>query len=156
MESDDTFKKQTEIGPQYSNEPVFTLQCNQCESTVCRRGMSAVLLANAEVQLFSTDCPEICDVATTTNLFLAENCDCWLVNMACINCGNCLGYNVRVPCRDCLSSSNNGHLWMFYVGAVSSYERLNYKGEEVLLWGNLNEDEKKYEQFLKDQDICCR
>jgi hypothetical protein len=59
MESDDNFKKQTEISPQYSSEPVYSLECTHCGSTVCRRGMSAVLLANSDVQLFSTDCPEI-------------------------------------------------------------------------------------------------
>ncbi|VDI15669.1 Hypothetical predicted protein [Mytilus galloprovincialis] len=40
---------------------------------------------------------------------------------------------------------------------ISHFQKLSQlKGEEVLLWGNLNEDEKKFEQFLKDQDICCR
>lgn len=156
MELDDNFKKQTEISPQYSSEPVHSLECTQCGSTVCRRGMSAVLLANSDVQLFSTDCPEIREVATTANLFQAENCECWLVNMACVQCGNCLGYNVRWPCRDCLSSSNNGHLWMFYVNSITSYERLDHKGEEVLSWGNLNADEIEYEQLLSSQETCNR
>lgn len=47
----------------------------------------------------------------------------------CLDSGSVLGYNVRLPCKTCLQSCNNGHLWMFYTEKISPYQRFNKKGE---------------------------
>ncbi|CAF96827.1 unnamed protein product [Tetraodon nigroviridis] len=61
--------------------------------------MKAVLLADTEVELFSTDIPP--------------------------NRGNVVGYHVVAPCKPCLLSCNNGHFWMFNSDAVSTLNRLD-------------------------------
>ena len=42
--------------------------------------------------------------------------------------GNVVGYTVTLPCRNCLGSCNNGHLWMFHSTAVQAYDTLDHTG----------------------------
>lgn len=125
--------------PQFRSKEVFFLDCRQCENNVCRRAMESVLVADSQTKLFSTDCPEKSSVELTGERFETDTCNCQLENVACVFCGSVLGYNVRLPCKTCLQSCNNGHLWMFYTEKISPYQRFNKKGEEVLLWGNIPE-----------------
>lgn len=46
------------LHPQFRSKEVFFLDCQNCENTVCRRAMESVLVADSEIKLFSTDCPE--------------------------------------------------------------------------------------------------
>uniref|UniRef100_A0A8C5JNY3 Protein FAM72A n=1 Tax=Junco hyemalis TaxID=40217 RepID=A0A8C5JNY3_JUNHY len=55
----------------------------------------------------------------------------------CFSSGNVVGYHVLCPCKPCLQSCNNGHLWMFHSQAVLGINRLDPSGVNVLLWGNL-------------------
>ncbi|XP_061187381.1 protein FAM72B-like [Saccostrea echinata] len=125
------------IHPQFQSKEVFFLDCKICENTVCRRAMESVLVADSDTRLFSTDCPEKSCVALTGERFETDTCNCQLENVACTQCGNVVGYNVRLPCKTCLQSCNNGHLWMFYTDKISPYERFEKKGDEILLWGNI-------------------
>ncbi|KAM9534676.1 protein FAM72A-like isoform 2-T2 [Salvelinus alpinus] len=97
----------------FKNKCVTQVNCIYCESLLCTRGMKAVLLADTEIELFSTDIPP--------------------------NSGNFVGYHVVAPCKPCLLSCNNGHFWMFNSDAVSTLNRLDATGLNLLLWGDLPE-----------------
>ena len=42
---------------QFKSKVVQHLSCGHCHAQVCRRGMKAILLADTQVELFSTDAP---------------------------------------------------------------------------------------------------
>ena len=46
-----------EIHPTFRRKVVYNLECSSCGSTLCRRGMQAVLLADTKTEMFSTDVP---------------------------------------------------------------------------------------------------
>ncbi|OWK08174.1 FAM72A, partial [Cervus elaphus hippelaphus] len=83
----------------FKDRRVSILCCKFCKQVLSSRGMKAVLLADTEIDLFSTDIPP-------TN-------------------GNIVGYHVIVPCCSCLLSCNNGHFWMFHSQAVYGINRLD-------------------------------
>ncbi|XP_075926705.1 protein FAM72A-like [Petromyzon marinus] len=62
-------------------------------------------------------------------LYSPESCACRVQDAACLTCGNVLGYHVAVPCRPCLLSCHNGHLWMFHSHTCRATERLDASGE---------------------------
>ncbi|KAI1231045.1 Protein FAM72A, partial [Lamprotornis superbus] len=97
----------------------------------------AVLLADTDTHLYSTDMPPSGTVDFIGNCYFTEICKCKLKNIACLKCGNVVGYHVICPCKPCLLSCNNGHLWMFHSQAVFGINRLDPSGVNVLLWGNL-------------------
>ncbi|MGH0179423.1 UNVERIFIED_CONTAM: hypothetical protein FKN15_001605 [Acipenser sinensis] len=84
--------------------------------------MKAVLLADTEVELYSTDIPP--------------------------NSGNIVGYHVVAPCNPCLLSCNNGHFWMFHSEAVSAASRLDSSGSKLLLWGDLPDTEESDDEGI--------
>lgn len=49
--------------------------------------------------------------------------------------GNVLGYHVTHPCEKCLSSCNNGHIWMFNAGSVTGTARLNKSTRHSMFLG---------------------
>ncbi|KAI4884830.1 hypothetical protein NFI96_021014, partial [Prochilodus magdalenae] len=71
--------------------------------------------------------------------YSTESCKCKLRDIACLKCGNVVGYHVVAPCKPCLLSCNNGHFWMFNSEAVSTINRLDASGQNLLLWGDLPE-----------------
>ncbi|PKU30139.1 protein fam72a- hypothetical protein [Limosa lapponica baueri] len=82
--------------------------------------------------------------------YFTEICKCKLKNIACLKCGNVVGYHVISPCKPCLLSCNNGHFWMFHSQAVFGINRLDPSGVNVLLWGNLPDLEES-----TDEDTSC-
>ncbi|XP_019325864.1 PREDICTED: protein FAM72A [Aptenodytes forsteri] len=82
--------------------------------------------------------------------YFTEICKCKLKNIACLKCGNIVGYHVISPCKPCLLSCNNGHFWMFHSQAVFGINRLDPSGVNVLLWGNLPDLEES-----TDEDMSC-
>ncbi|KAG2467918.1 FA72A protein, partial [Polypterus senegalus] len=94
--------------------------------------MKAVLLADNEVELYSTDIPP--------------------------NSGNIVGYHVVVPCKPCLMSCNNGHFWMFHTRAVFAINRLDSSGLKLLLWRDLPEIEETGNEELDwlSEEECIR
>ncbi|XP_059723777.1 protein FAM72A isoform X2 [Haemorhous mexicanus] len=100
-------------GCTFADRCVSVLCCRFCRQVLSWRGMQAVLLANTDTDtdLYSTDLPP--------------------------SGGNVVGYHVICPCKPCLQSCNNGHLWMFHSQAVFGINRLDPSGVNVLLWGNL-------------------
>ncbi|ORY07614.1 hypothetical protein K493DRAFT_201927 [Basidiobolus meristosporus CBS 931.73] len=116
--------RSTQSRPGFDSKPVFILTCRFCENFFCERGMKAVLLADCKVELYSTDAipwraqgvgPE----------YLTEKCGCSIRDVACLDCGNVVGYNVTSACPSCLSDYNNGHYWIFHSATVKSMERLS-------------------------------
>ncbi|XP_056886246.1 protein FAM72A isoform X3 [Takifugu flavidus] len=114
----------------FKNKCVTQVNCIYCDSLLCTRGMKAVLLADTEVELFSTDIPP--------------------------NRGNVVGYHVVAPCKPCLLSCNNGHFWMFNSDAVSTLNRLDSTGLNLLLWGDLPEleDSENEESESPSEEEC--
>ena len=70
-------------------------------------GMKAVLLADTEIDLFPTDIPPTNAVDFIGRCYFTEICKCKLKDIACLKCGNIVGYHVIVPCCSCLLSCNN-------------------------------------------------
>ncbi|XP_029791479.1 protein FAM72A [Suricata suricatta] len=82
--------------------------------------------------------------------YFTEICKCKLKDIACLKCGNIVGYHVIVPCCSCLLSCNNGHFWMFHSQAVYDINRLDATGVNFLLWGNLPEVEENTDEDALD------
>ncbi|KAF5899470.1 protein FAM72A-like, partial [Clarias magur] len=109
----------------FKNKCVAQVNCIYCDSLLCTRGMKAVLLADTEIELFSTDMPPNRTVDFVAGCYSTESCKCKLRDIACLKCGNVVGYHVVAPCKPCLLSCNNGHFWMFNSEAVSTINRLD-------------------------------
>ncbi|KAI8820957.1 FAM72 protein-domain-containing protein [Fimicolochytrium jonesii] len=102
------------IRPQFRSKIVCELTCRHCEAVVCRRGMKAILLADMNIELFSTDVPPH-GVQLVNNDYQTRNCYCRIRDVACLGCGNVIGYHVTQPCEPCMEACNNGHFWMFHI-----------------------------------------
>ncbi|OAJ38049.1 hypothetical protein, variant [Batrachochytrium dendrobatidis JEL423] len=115
------------IHPQFRSKAVCTLNCRHCTTVICNRGMKAILLGDTRVELFSTDVPPF-RVQLVEKDYMTRNCRCRIRDVACLGCGNVIGYHVTRPCERCLDSCNNGHFWMFLSDGVSAKERLDSTG----------------------------
>ncbi|OXB67160.1 hypothetical protein ASZ78_015801 [Callipepla squamata] len=109
-------------GCAFADRSVAVLCCRFCRQVLSSRGMKAVLLADTDTDLYSTDIPP--------------------------SGGNVVGYHVISPCKPCLLSCNNGHFWMFYSQAVFGINRLDSSGVNVLLWGNLPDLEENTDEDM--------
>ncbi|XP_043932780.1 protein FAM72A [Protopterus annectens] len=134
----------------FKNKCVSVLCCRFCEQVLCVRGMQAVLLADTDIELYSTDIPPTSATDFVGTCYSTEICKCKLKDIACLRCGNIVGYHVVVPCKPCLLSCNNGHFWMFHSDAILVNNRLDSSGVNQLLWGNLPETEEN-----EDEEACC-
>uniref|UniRef100_A0A9J7ZRU9 Protein FAM72A n=1 Tax=Cyprinus carpio carpio TaxID=630221 RepID=A0A9J7ZRU9_CYPCA len=144
----------------FKNKCVTQVNCIYCDSLLCMRGMKAVLLADTEIELFSTDIPPNRTVDFVASYYSTESCKCKLRDIACLKwcfclsgsfctfSGNVVGYHVVAPCKPCLLSCNNGHFWMFNSEAVSTINRLDATGQNLLLWGDLPELEGSDDESL--------
>ncbi|KAF9988353.1 Protein fam72a [Modicella reniformis] len=110
------------LHPQFRAKTVCRLTCKSCLTDVCMRGMKAILLADSRVELYSTDRPPK-RVQLVYDDYRTRNCKCRIRDVACLGCGNTLGYHVTQPCQSCLKACNNGHFWMFHADGVSCTER---------------------------------
>ncbi|CAG8647242.1 2884_t:CDS:2 [Acaulospora morrowiae] len=142
----------------FRSKAVCKLNCAHCESRVCVRGMKAMLLADTSIELFSTDVPPLPYVVQLVGEdYMTKNCQCKIRDVACLTCGNVLGYHITQPCQQCMEACNNGHLWMFHTEEVASEERKDHDGR-TLLWAYLPHAEKDLEVVDTDDDYehCCR
>ncbi|CAO3679965.1 unnamed protein product [Rhizopus stolonifer] len=110
---------------EYQQKIVYRIECNCCHTVLSDRGMRAVLLSDRSSDLFSTDLVPDTTLSNNTKSvgfvngdYTAFYCYCRLRDIACLVCGNPLGYQINLPCKLCLSQENNGHYWMFRRGAV--------------------------------------
>ncbi|KAI8845554.1 FAM72 protein-domain-containing protein [Chytridium lagenaria] len=111
------------VHPQFRSKAVCKLFCRHCDTLVCTRGMKAILLGDTRVELYSTDSPPE-QVNLVEKDYLTRNCQCRIRDIACLRCGNVIGYHVTQPCEICLESCNNGHFWMFLADGVASRDRV--------------------------------
>ncbi|KAM4700632.1 protein FAM72A [Discoglossus pictus] len=130
----------------FKNRCVSVLSCRFCEQVLSERGMKAVLLANTTQEMYSTDIPPTHAVDFVESCYYLETCRCKLKNIACLKCGNIVGYHVVAPCQPCLLSCNNGHFWMFPSKYVYSKHRLDSSGMRVLLWRDLPDTDEKQDE----------
>ncbi|XP_043572255.1 protein FAM72A [Chiloscyllium plagiosum] len=140
----------------FKNKLVNLLCCKFCDNMLCARGMKAVLLADTDVELYSTDIPPTRAVDFVGNCYLTESCKCKIKDIACLKCGNAVGYHVVVPCKPCLLSCNNGHFWMFHSQVIYAVNRLDSSGVDLLLWGNLPDTEDEETVFNLSEEECIR
>ncbi|OAJ37131.1 hypothetical protein BDEG_21194 [Batrachochytrium dendrobatidis JEL423] len=125
------------VHPQFRSKAVCKLFCRHCESLMCLRGMRAILLGNAEVELFSTDIPPN-GVQLVFEDYLTQNCACRIRDAACLGCGNVVGYHVTQPCEGCLDACNNE--------GVQYSERFDSTGSMVLRWAALPGSESEQDK----------
>uniref|UniRef100_A0A8C5MLP0 Arginine vasopressin receptor 1B n=1 Tax=Leptobrachium leishanense TaxID=445787 RepID=A0A8C5MLP0_9ANUR len=111
--------------PTFNDRCVSILCCRFCEQVLSIRGMKAELLAGTEQEMLSTDIPPTQTVDFVGTCYFFDNCRCKLKSLACLKCGNEVGYHVVAPCLPCLMSCNNGHFWMFNSKYVCSINRLD-------------------------------
>ncbi|XP_078500709.1 protein FAM72A [Lissotriton helveticus] len=130
----------------FKNRCVSILYCGFCHHVLSCRGMKAVLLADTERDLYSTDIPPHNAVDFVGRCYFTDICECKLKDVACLKCGNVVGYHVIVPCQPCLRSCNNGHFWMFHSRAVFGINRMDPSGLNLLLWGSLPETEESVDE----------
>ncbi|KAI8916218.1 protein FAM72, partial [Gorgonomyces haynaldii] len=109
------------IHPQFRSKVVCEIHCQHCSMTLCHRGMKAILLGDRKVELYSTDIPPL-QVQLIGDDYLTRACHCRIRDVACLGCGNVIGYHVTQPCSRCLTACNNGHFWMFLSDGVTSSE----------------------------------
>ncbi|KAI8902915.1 protein FAM72 [Globomyces pollinis-pini] len=128
------------IHPQFRSKAVCELNCQHCSTLICSRGMKAILLGDTKVELYSTDIPPY-RVELVDKDYVTRNCRCRIRDVACLGCGNVIGYHVTQPCERCLDSCNNGHFWMFLSDGVLATERWNPQGNRHLLWVHLTSKE---------------
>lgn len=125
------------VHPSFKSKPVYELRCRVCDSLLCVRGMKAILLADRNVELYSTDLPPPRAVQVIGYDYETDNCRCRISDAACGKCGSVVGYHVTLPCQSCLGSCNNGHLWMYNAADIVAAERLDSTGEEILVWAHI-------------------
>ncbi|EXX55481.1 hypothetical protein RirG_225130 [Rhizophagus irregularis DAOM 197198w] len=143
----------------FRSKTVCKLNCAHCDNSVCARGMKAMLLADTRIELYSTDVPPFSYVVQLVGEdYMTQNCQCKIRDVACLTCGNVLGYHITQPCQQCMEACNNGHLWMFHTEAVTSEERLDPEGKKILLWAHLPRAEKDTEAVNSEDEYeqCCR
>ncbi|EDO38247.1 predicted protein, partial [Nematostella vectensis] len=147
------------LHPLFQTKSVVRLECKFCERSICMRGMKAQLLADTNVELYSTDLPPENAIELVGPNYSTTNCDCKIKDIACLGCGNIVGYHVTVPCRSCVQSCNNGHFWMFHSSAAYAVERIDKKGD-MLVWGGLSpnctEDQESDNDLEFEFEECCR
>ncbi|CAG8549684.1 1931_t:CDS:2 [Paraglomus brasilianum] len=135
----------------FRSKTVCKLSCKHCETGVCVRGMKAMLLADIRIELYSTDVPPL-SVQLVGDDYMTQNCHCKIRDVACLTCGNVLGYHITQPCQTCMEACNNGHFWMFHTDGVNSEERLDADGQRILLWAHLPRAEKDSEILQTETD----
>ncbi|TPX50668.1 hypothetical protein SeMB42_g01184 [Synchytrium endobioticum] len=147
------------VRPQFRSKIVCELKCRYCSSGVCRRGMKAILLADMNIELYSTDLPPFC-VQLVNEDYQTRNCRCRIRDVACLGCGNVLGYHVTQPCPACMDACNNGHFWMFHTGEVESSDRMTTLPngtQRPLFWVHLQDlDRENLDEPADAYDRMCR
>ncbi|KAI8810501.1 protein FAM72A [Cladochytrium replicatum] len=121
----------------FRSKSVYQINCASCNQVLCQRGMKAILLANINVTLFSTDVLPEGRVELVNDIYPTSQCKCKIREIACLGCGNVVGYHITQPCKNCLSACNNGHVWMFHDQQVQGIHRLVSTNGSKMKWGDL-------------------
>ena len=128
--------------PAFWHKHMLEVRCGCCAVRLSRAGMDVRQLAD------SNDGPDMVSVgsdATQTVVPIDQpvdkiQCMCMCTCVACRACGSVVGYQVMLPCVECLRENTNGHLIVLEHAHVTT--RLQYMEEvssgvrEYLTWGN--------------------
>ncbi|KAI7835106.1 protein FAM72 [Kickxella alabastrina] len=133
------------------------LYCRYCHNNVCTRGMRALLLADNRIELFSTDMPPMMRIQLVGADYTTRSCRCKIRNVACLGCGNEIGYHITQPCSECLKACNNGHFWMFLTESVYPVELKDPKNCTAIAW-LCHPQENEFDELSKliCRDAICR
>ncbi|PVV01165.1 hypothetical protein BB560_004428, partial [Smittium megazygosporum] len=114
-------------------------------------------IAKIMLELFSTDIPPMSRIHLIGPDYTTQSCRCKIKNVACLGCGNEIGYHITQPCAQCLKSCNNGHFWMFLTESVMAFEykETKYKFPDFRLRDIFYEDYEDYNEF-GDRNLLCR
>ncbi|PVU95137.1 hypothetical protein BB561_002012 [Smittium simulii] len=145
------------VTPAYPEKNTCKLYCRYCKNNVCQRGMRAILLADSRLELFSTDIPPMSKIQLIGPDYTTQSCKCKIKNVACLGCGNEIGYHITQPCIQCLKSCNNGHFWMFLTDSVTAHDSNNLYGPPYSpMLENLNDVDNENNNDRYVDDIVCR
>ncbi|ORX70524.1 hypothetical protein DL89DRAFT_266727 [Linderina pennispora] len=122
------------------SKSVCRLYCRYCHNNVCSRGMRALLLADNRIELFSTDMPPMLRIQLVGMDYTTRSCRCKIRNVACLGCGNEIGYHITQPCSECLKACNNGHFWMFLTESVYPVDLKDQKNSALMMWANIPQE----------------
>ncbi|KAI8782155.1 protein FAM72A-like [Biomphalaria glabrata] len=139
----------TNLNQNFGRKVVYVLDCKVCGETLSRRGMLAVLVADGKTELFSTDKFDRNAVGLVPEVYTANSCKCKVQSIACLCCGQVVGYDVLLPCMKCLSSVNNGHHSMFHSSLVSYCYRLDEEANNYLLWKDLKSPKEDGQMLIE-------
>lgn len=101
---------------------LYVVRCLGCFGIVSRRAIRSVLLSNTRIKLYSTNDPTE-NVRCVRNSYTTYSCQCLIEDISCRLCRVMLGYHIVSPCIMCTKAKNNGHMWMFDTGSVSSISK---------------------------------
>jgi hypothetical protein len=68
----------------FGEKMVVRLSCRFCATTLCSRGMKALLLADTKTELFSTDIPPLHATSLVGDDYQTTNCDCRIGDVGCL------------------------------------------------------------------------
>ncbi|KAJ2871846.1 hypothetical protein GGH93_004489 [Coemansia aciculifera] len=120
--------------------------------------MRALLLADNRIELFSTDMPPMVRVQLVGADYTTRSCRCKIRNVACLGCGNEIGYHITQPCTECLKACNNGHFWMFLTESVYPVEIKDHEVSSATMAWPVLQPELDLEDMsaLSCRDAVCR
>eukprot|EP00835_Amoeboradix_gromovi_P006742 NODE_865_length_3602_cov_0.156437.p2 type:complete len:141 gc:universal NODE_865_length_3602_cov_0.156437:1681-2103(+) len=108
---------------------MYNLSCKYCDSLVTTRSTKSALLSDPSKTLYSADI--VINVAKSDEtIYRRASCGCNLFDVACLRCGNIIGYYVKRPCEGCISG-HNGHFHVFLKEGVIAKEC--YKNVQKML-----------------------
>ena len=142
-----------ESGEEESDEDpaVITLACSVCGTTLSERGVKVVLVADPSSSLFSTDIPTEA-LSESNQQTPIPTCNCYAVNVHCLNCGGAVGYHVLWPCQLCPMAPNNGHYWLFDRGTAGMPRGIRWS---ELPYNGSTATEPPLDHAVDEGESCC-
>ena len=142
-----------ESGEEESDEDpaVITLACSVCGTTLSERGVKVVLVADPSSSLFSTDIPTEA-LSESNQQTPIPTCNCYAVNVHCLNCGGAVGYHVLWPCQLCAMAPNNGHYWLFDRGTAGMPRGIRWS---ELPYNGSTATEPPLDHAVDEGESCC-
>ncbi|KAF9918094.1 Protein fam72a [Lobosporangium transversale] len=111
---------------QYHHQTIQSNRSNSVDHNSISGGHNSSLSNNthaSQLNISPSLHPQFRAKALVYDDYRTRNCKCRIRDIACLGCGNTLGYHVTQPCESCLEACNNGHFWMFHSDAVTCTER---------------------------------
>ncbi|KAK9765785.1 hypothetical protein K7432_005601 [Basidiobolus ranarum] len=111
----------TVLLPLNDTKPQCALNCRACEALVSKNVIHAVLLNNTRTEIYATDSPPF-GVEGVGADYWSKSCGCRITDLACLSCGNIIGYSLSFICLNCTSE----HQWRFHNDTVTFNDTLEF------------------------------